>query len=235
MIRLVSHSPLRLPPRAEAPDVAPVRTALRWAAFAYLLRKDKAFAYRLARQVMDSLEDYSAVQAEALAALDEALPWLVELVEGVTAEPVTTRWGAWAEQLDLVAGEVRQACRQCFTEAGFILPWDRLDKTRQRWLRHALVSWSEALLSLETRALNRAFPDYAPFAIDLRQQLKQPGFAALYVEPDAVEEELWIAFARMPEVRHHLERRFGRGRQLRTVWALPKRREIANWLVLEAE
>ncbi|SIN68492.1 hypothetical protein SAMN05443662_0039 [Sulfurivirga caldicuralii] len=57
-------------------------------------------------------------------------------------------------------------------------------------------------------------------------------FAALYVEPDAAEEEIWIAFSRLPQVRQHLERQFGKGRQLRTVWALPNRREIANWMVL---
>ena len=232
-MKLVSLSPYRLAPTAQTVDTAPVRTALRWAAFAYLLRRDRAFAARMERRVLAQLDDYAALIRDVQQALDTALPWLAPLADAVQAEPVVSKFTAFAQKLDLIAGEVVDEGRQTFAAVGFVLPWAQLEAEQRRWLRQAMVSWSEALFSLEIRALNQTFADYAPFAIDLKQQLKQPDAAALYVEPEALEEELWIACARLPAVRRHLERLFGKGRQVRTVWALPARREIANWLVAD--
>ena len=229
---LESYSPYRVAPVARALEVAPVQTAVRWAAFAYQLRKDKAFARHMEKTVLAAMDDYAALMRTVQTALSEALPWLDDFVAGIEAAPLDRKFTAFAQKLDLVAGKVVSEGKQTFTEAGFMLPWETLDDAAQNWLIRAFVSWSESLLSLETRALNQTFPEYADFTIDLKQRLKRPDFAALYVEPEAVDEELWIAFARLPEVRRHLEKQFGRGRQLRTVWALPGRREIANWMAL---
>ena len=232
-MKLISYTPYRLAEKQTALDPVPVRTALTWATFAYLLRKDKAFSNRVARQILDSLEDYATVQAHVLQTLHQTLPWLKDLTDSISADPVEHAFEAYAEKLDLMEGTVRFSGRQRFTEAAFQLDWQGLAPEQQHWMKLALVSWPEALVSLETRVLNKTFPTYADFAIDLKQQLKHPGFTALYVEPDAAEEELWIAFSRIPDVRRHLEKHHGKGRQIRTVWALPKRREIANWLVLD--
>ena len=231
---LVSYSPYRVAPETQALAVAPVQTAVHWAAFAYQLRKDKVFARRMEKTVLAAMDDYAVLQARVLAALNEAQPWLEDFVAGIEAAPLDRKFTAFAQKLDLVAGEVISERKQTFTEAGFSLPWAALDEANRNWLMRAFVSWSESLVSLETKALNQAFPAYADFTIDLKQQLKRPDFAALYVEPEVSDEELWIAFARLPAVRRHLEKQFGRGRQLRTVWALPGRGEIANWLVLSS-
>ncbi|HID00361.1 MAG TPA: hypothetical protein EYP05_03360 [Piscirickettsiaceae bacterium] len=230
-MKWVSLSPCYLGSSTTVP-VAPLQTLIRWAAFAYLVRKDKAFAHRMAREVLGALEDLPGLQQRLYQALDEALPWLAAFVAQIEAQPPERVVMAFAEKLDVQGGKVLTSTKTRFTDAVFTLPWTLLSAAEQHWLQRAFVSWSEAIASLQIKALNRTFPAYAPFVVDVKQQLKRTDFVAFYLDPFSAEEEIWVAFARIPTVRQHLADYFDKGKGVQTLWVLPDRHWVANWLVL---